>query len=340
MNWKEVQDKAREKINPEVCRVCPVCNGVVCRGKLPGMGGVGTGASFVNNYQALAEYKLNLHTLHDGVEPQLSLELFGQKLSVPVILGAVAGVKTNRLDDCITEENLLNSWLEGAKIGETLGMTGDGPDPSLYAIAIEASKKYPGVAIPIIKPRPQEEILTRIKEAEEAGAVAVGVDIDAAALIHNVKGLTCQPKTLDQIQKLVESTHLPLVLKGIMTVEDAVAAYHAGVKAIVVSNHGGRALDHCPGTAEVLPEIAEAVGDKMVVLIDGAIRTGIDVLKCLALGAHAVVVGRPPTIAAIGGGTEGICGMLDYFKADLKKAMILTGAKDVRNVKRSILYNY
>ncbi|NLT96501.1 MAG: alpha-hydroxy-acid oxidizing protein [Clostridia bacterium] len=340
MNWQEVQNKARQKINPEVCRVCPVCNGVVCRGKLPGMGGVGTGASFVKNYQALAEYKLNLHTLHDVTEPRMSVEIFGKRLAVPVILGAVAGVKTNRLDNCITEEDLAESWLLGAKMGETLAMTGDGPDPSLYAVAIEASKKNPGIAIPIIKPRPQEEILTRIKEAEEAGAVAVGIDIDAAALIHNVSGLTCEPKTIDKIIELVESTHLPFVLKGIMTVEDAETAYQAGVKAIVVSNHGGRALDHCPGTAEVLPDIAQAVGDKMTVLVDGAIRTGIDVLKCLALGAHGVLVGRPPTIAAIGGGAEGIKAMLDYFKADLRKAMILTGTKDVQKVSKSILYNF
>lgn len=247
-------------------------------------------------------------------------------------------MKTNKLDNAITEEELVDSWLQGAKLGDTLGMTGDGPDPSLYAIAIEAAKKHTGVAIPIIKPRPQKELLAKIKEAEEAGAVAVGVDIDAAALIHNVSGLTAEPKTIVQIKELVKSTNLPLILKGIMTVENALAAYEAGVAAIVVSNHGGRCIDHCPGTAEVLPEIAEAVRDKMTVLVDGGIRTGLDVLKCLALGAHAVVVGRPPTIAAIGGGAEGIKLMLDNFKADLKKSMILTGTKDVRNVSKAILY--
>ncbi|MDK2823638.1 MAG: 4-hydroxymandelate oxidase [Clostridia bacterium] len=337
MNWKEIQDKAREKLSP-ICKVCPVCNGVVCRGQMPGMGSVGTGASFINNFQALANYKLNLRTLHDVREPELSLEIFDYKLDQPVILGAVAGGKLN-LNDCITEEELADNWLQGAQMGGVLGMTGDGPDPALYETGLNAARKYPGIAIPIIKPRPQKEILTKIKDAEKAGAIAVGIDVDAAALIHkNITGLTVEPKTLDQLKEIVESTRLPVILKGIMTVEDALIACEAGVAAIVVSNHGGRALDHCPGTAEVLPQIAGAVREKITVLIDGGIRTGLDVLKCLALGAHAVVVGRPPTIAAIGGGAEGIKVMLDNFKADLRKTMILTGTKDVKSVSREILY--
>lgn len=337
MNWQEIQDRAREKLNP-VCKVCPVCNGVACRGQMPGMGSPGTGASFINNFQALAEYKLNLHTLHDVREPQLSVEIFGQQLAIPVILGAVAGCKIN-FNSCITEEELVDIWLEGAKLGGVLGMTGDGPDPSLYNIGLEGSKKYPGLAIPIIKPRPQAEILTKIKQAEEAGAVAVGIDIDGAALIHsNMKGLSVEPKTLEQVQEIVQSTTLPVILKGIMTVEGAWIAAEAGVKGIVVSNHGGRAMDHCPGTAAVLPEIAAAVRDKMTVLIDGGIRTGLDVLKCLALGAHGVVLGRPPAIAAIGGGAEGIKVLLDNIMYDLRKTMILTGTKDVGNVNKNILY--
>jgi len=337
MNWQEVKDKAREKLNP-VCKVCPNCNGVVCRGQLPGMGSAGTGASFINNFNALAEYKLNLSTLHDVREPNLTVEIFGQKLDLPIILGAVAGAKMN-LNDSITEEELVDSWLAGAQSGGILGMTGDGPNPVFYETGLAGSKKYPNIAIPIIKPRPQAEIIGQIKDAEKAGAIAVGIDIDAAALIHrNVKGLSVEPKTTAQIKEIVASTKLPVILKGIMTVEDALKAAEAGAKGIVVSNHGGRALDHCPGTVQVLPAIAEAVRDKLIVLIDGGIRTGLDVLKCLALGAHAVVVGRPPAIAAVGAGAEGIKIMLDTYKADLDKTMILTGTKDVKNVSGKILF--
>ncbi|MFZ5942953.1 MAG: alpha-hydroxy-acid oxidizing protein [Bacillota bacterium] len=337
MSWKEIQDRAREKLTP-VCKVCPACNGVVCKGQMPGMGSAGTGASFINNFQALADLKLNLRTLHDVREPELSLEIFGQKLDQPVILGAIAGGKLN-LNGSILEDDLADQWLEGAQMGGVLGMTGDGPDPAIYQVGLKSTRKYPRRGIPIIKPRPQAEILKNIRDAEEAGAVAVGVDIDAAALIHNnIKGLSVEPKNLKQLQEIVRSTKLPVILKGIMTVEDALIAAEAGVSAIVVSNHGGRSMDHCAGTAEVLPHIAAAVGDKMTILIDGGIRTGLDVLKCLALGAHAAVLGRPPAIAVIGGGAQGIKVMLDNFKADLRKTMILTGTQNVNNVSKSIIF--
>lgn len=338
MNWKEVQDKAREKLTP-VCKVCPNCNGVACRGQLPGMGGTGTGSSFINNYEALAKYKFNLRTLHDVREPELEVELFGRKLELPLILGAVAGAKTN-LNNSISENDLVESWLLGAQMSGILAMTGDGPDPSLYQTGIEGCKKYPGITIPVIKPRfPQEQILERIKWAEEAGAIAIGIDIDASALIHrHMSGLVTETKTLAQIQEIVNSTSLPVILKGIMTVDEALLAVEAGAKGIVVSNHGGRALDHCPGTADVLPAIAQAVRDKLTVLVDGGIRNGLDVLKVLALGAHGAVVGRPPSIAAVGGGAEGIKVMVDEFKFGLRRTMILTGTKDVKNVNPRILY--
>ena len=85
----------------------------------------------------------------------------------------------------------------------------------------------------------------------------------------------------------------PFILKGIMTVSGAKKALEAGASGIVVSNHGGRVLDQCPATAEVLPAIADAVGGRMTILVDGGIRTGMDVFKALALGADAVLIGRP-----------------------------------------------
>lgn len=336
MVLKEVYDIAREKLG-SLCRVCPQCNGVACRGQLPGMGSAGTGASFINNFNALAEYRVNLKTLHGVREPQLEMVALGKKISIPVIVGPVAGASIN-FNNCLTEEELVDHWLKGSQMAGTLAMTGDGPNPLIYKTGIEGTKKYPNMAIPIIKPRPQGEIIEKIKEAEEAGAIAVGIDIDAAALIHkNIAGLTVEPKTPQQIEEIVKSTKLPLILKGIMTVDDAIIAAECGAAAIVVSNHGGRALDHCPGTAEVLPEIAHAVRDKIFIMIDGGIRTGLDVLKCLALGAHCAVIGRPPAFAAVGGGAEGINLLLDTFKSDLRKSMILTGTPDVNSVDYSIL---
>jgi 4-hydroxymandelate oxidase len=91
-----------------------------------------------------------------------------------------------------------------------------------------------------------------------------------------------------------------------MCVEDAVAALNAGADAIVVSNHGGRILDHTPGTADILPEIVSAVKGKALILVDGGLRTGYDVLKMLALGADGVLIGRDIIRAAVGGGKEGV----------------------------------
>ncbi|MFX1505107.1 MAG: alpha-hydroxy-acid oxidizing protein, partial [Promethearchaeota archaeon] len=120
--------------------------------------------------------------------------------------------------------------------------------------------------------------------------------------------------------------------------EDAVEAVDAGASAIVVSNHGGRVLDHTPGTADVLPEITEALkGRKAIIVVDGGIRTGYDVLKMLALGANAVLIGRDIVRAAVGGGSEGVRLQMDYLRETLKKAMKMTGCPSLNQITPSIL---
>jgi isopentenyl diphosphate isomerase/L-lactate dehydrogenase-like FMN-dependent dehydrogenase len=146
-----------------------------------------------------------------------------------------------------------------------------------------------------------------------------------------------EPKTPKQLRELVRATRLPFVVKGVMTVDEARVALDCGAAGIVVSNHGGRCLDHTPGSAEVLPAIAEAMKGKLVVLADGGIRNGADVLKMLALGADAVLVGRPIVRGAHGGGPEGVKLILEKMKSELVEAMTLTGTPRVRGVSRSIL---
>ena len=128
------------------------------------------------------------------------------------------------------------------------------------------------------------------------------------------------------------------IVKGIMTPDDAHRAIDAGCDAIVVSNHGGRVLDHCPGTATVLPAIADAVRGKITILADGAVRDGVDVLKMLALGADAVLVGRPLCIAAIGGGVEGVTKYWQQMQGQLVQAMLLTGCASLADVREHIIY--
>ena len=122
-----------------------------------------------------------------------------------------------------------------------------------------------------------------------------------------------------------------------MNAKSALAAIEAGADAIVVSNHGGRVLDTMPGTAEVLPEVANAVAGRVKILVDGGIREGIDILKMLALGADAVMIGRPICIAAFGGAQEGVEFYLDQKRSELKKAMILTGCPSINHIDPSVI---
>jgi len=337
MNLSEIKERAKERLRG-ICAVCRVCDGVVCAGWVPGIGGVGTGQSFQNNVRALARYRLNLRVIHQVEKPELGISLFGRRLSFPVLGAAVAGAKLN-FQGRLSEEELSHALLEGARQAGTIGMTGDGPDPALYEAGLTSIKAVGGLGIPIIKPLEQGQIKERIRRAEESGALAVGIDVDAAGLINMTRaGKKVGPKGREQIAEIVAFTPLPVIIKGIMTPEDALAVAEAGAAALVVSNHGGRALDHTPGTAEVLPAIAKAVGDRITVLFDGGIRSGVDVLKALALGTRAVLVGRPLAIAAFGAGAVGVRQELQRLRDELEAALILTGTASVDSVSPAIIY--
>ncbi len=327
----ETRQEARQRFG-NICKVCPECNGVYCAGQFPGMGGIGAGASFINNYRALQSLKVKMRVVHTAHDPDTSFDLFGRRLSMPVLGAAVAGASMN-FRDLLTEDELDAAFIQGARAAGTLGMTGDGPSPVIYPAGVNAIRIAGGLGIPITKPRDQAAVIACLHQAEEAGCIAVGVDVDAAGILPmRAAGQPVGPKTVDQLREWVRSTRLPLVLKGIMCVEDALAVREAGAAAIVVSNHGGRVLDALPGTAEVLPEIADAVRRDLLVLADGGVRRGVDVLKMLALGAHGVLVGRPLAIGAIGGGAEGVRLTLDQIRGELKVAMILTGCASVTEI--------
>ena len=123
-----------------------------------------------------------------------------------------------------------------------------------------------------------------------------------------------------------------------MTQDEAELAVKAGVSAIVVSNHGGRVLDQTPGVAEVLPKIVEKVKGRIKILADGGVRTGVDVLKLLALGADGVLIGRPFVTATFGGGSEGVKEYVNLLKSELKSAMILTGCSSIDDIDKRIIY--
>ena len=337
MDRNTMRATAREQLKG-FCRVCPVCDGRACAGEVPGMGGVGTGSAFKANMDALARVKLNLRTIHAVKEPDMRLTLWGRTLAMPILVAPITGSSYN-MGGKMTEEDFIAEMVAGALQAGTLCMTGDGADPTMFGSGIKAGKANNGASIAIIKPRTQDMIRDHLRTAEEAGLVATGMDVDGAGLVTMaMKGQPVGPKTPDELHEVIAATRLPFIVKGVMTVDEAEAAVAAGAAAIVVSNHGGRVLDFTPGAAEVLPAIAARVKGRAIIFADGGVRSGADVLKLLALGADAVLVGRPMVIAAFGGGREGVALVLNQLKNELLQAMLLTGTADVKQVSASILH--
>jgi L-lactate dehydrogenase (cytochrome)/(S)-mandelate dehydrogenase len=124
-------------------------------------------------------------------------------------------------------------------------------------------------------------------------------------------------------------------VKGLLDPDDALRAVSMGCEGVVVSNHGGRQLDHALASLEALPAIAEAVGQKAEVLLDGGIRRGTDVVKALALGARAVLIGRPLIYGLIVRGQQGVSDVLEILRAELDRALVLMGAQSVHELDRS-----
>jgi isopentenyl diphosphate isomerase/L-lactate dehydrogenase-like FMN-dependent dehydrogenase len=209
-----------------------------------------------------------------------------------------------------------------------------------YGLDAIAAGNHGGVAI--VKPLAQPDIIAFFRRAEQCGATAVGVDVDGFnSFMMNAHGKPVFRKTQEELRELVHATRLPVVAKGVMCPEDAVAAAEAGVAVVVVSNHGGRVLDHTPGTADVLPEVAAALrGGRVALVADGGVRTGYDVLKMLALGAGAVLVGRDIVRAAVGGGSEGVRLQMTYLQKTLAKAMKMTGCSTLADIGPQVLAPY
>jgi len=331
--------KNAKKLMDGFCRVCPVCNGRACAGEVPGMGGIGTGASFKANIKALSDFRLNMRLIHHITEPDTYITLFGKKLEIPILAAPIGGVPFN-MGGKISEEEYIFAVLQGCHNEGTIGCTGDGIPAFIHEAGFAAIRSLNGEGIPFIKPWEDKELYLKLDKAKDAGASIVGMDIDASGLITlKLMGRSVTPKPPGKLREIIKKTSMNFIIKGIMTPDDAKLAIEVGASGIVVSNHGGRVFDHTPGVAEVLPEISEAVQGQIVILADGGIRSGGDVLKMLALGADAVMIGRPFSIAAVGGLQEGVRKYIDQIRSELIQAMILTGCKDIASVDRSIIFD-
>lgn len=335
-----VNDRARAKFNGK-CSVCPDCNGEKCRGWMPGVGGIATGDGFVNSVKRLRRIELVPSYINKTKIVSTETRIFGIPVSTPVLPGPLTGSITN-LGGAISELDLARAVVKGSNQAGTIGFVGDGATPTKYRIGIRVVMENFGLAVPIFKPRYDNKmIMERIQAAKDIGAPAVGVDIDAASFMTmEMKGQNTSTKTFEELRELVEFAEIPFILKGILSPKDAEAALKAGVKGIIVSNHGGRVNDSLLSPIDALQGIRKAVGKDTLIIMDGGVRSGSDVLKSIALGADMVMIGRPVMISAVGGGIQGVRQYLNRISNELKRSMAFIGASsldEIRNCK-DILY--
>lgn len=339
MSYEEVRNRAREMMMPR-CYVCPECNGRgPCIGQVPGFGGMGANRGFQANYDSLAAVQLNSRVVHGVHVPDTSIDFFGTKISMPVVAAPTGGTTYN-MGGKLTEEEFVTAICEGCSKAGTLGAVADGiGDPlPVFEKRLDTLKRLGYKAIVGLKPRLNKDIIERMRLAEKAGVVALTIDLDSAGrAARATKGQTVEPKTLEQLKELVKASRLPLLFKGIMTPDEAELCIQAGAAGIVVSNHGGRTLADTPGTAAVLPQIADVVKGRCYIMVDGTVARGTDVEKYLALGAQCTLAGRHFVRAAHGGLADGVKLFANRLQSELAVAMTLTGAQRVADINRKMI---
>lgn len=320
------------------CKVCSVCNGAACKNQMPGPGAKGVGDNAVRNYQKWQEIRVNMDTIHENKPIDTSVELFGRTFKYPFFAGPVGAMTLHygeKYDD-LAYNNLL---VDACAKGGIAAFTGDGTNAKVMEGATAAIKAAGGLGIPTVKPWNLETIREKMELVKASGSFAVAMDIDGAGLPF-LKNLTppAGSKTVDELREVAEMAGVPFIIKGIMTRRGALKAKDAGAAAIVVSNHGGRVLDQCPATAEVLEDIVEAVGGRMKILVDGGLRSGVDVFKALAMGADGVLLGRPFVTAVYGGAAEGVQCYIDKIGGELEDTMRMCGANTISDISRDMIF--
>lgn len=319
-------------------------------------GGAGDERTLRRNAAAYRDWELIPRVLVDVSAVDSSVELFGSSLSMPL---AVAPVAFQRLVHPEGEEAMARA-AGAAETAMCLSTIATATPASVAAAAPETAKWF---QLYVFRDRAVTEAL--LAEAVESGYEAIfltvdapfagrrerdlragfEVDVDAPSVtaaigsdrpvsVREVFGLVDASLEWDHLASLVAGCDLPVILKGLMHPADAELAIEAGAAGVVVSNHGGRQLDGVPATIDVLPAVAEAVGGRVPVLVDGGVRRGTDVLVALALGADAVLAGRPALWGLAVDGEEGVREVLEIFKAEIRLALALLGCKTPSDVSR------
>lgn len=337
MDYQKILENARGCIGP-YCKACPVCNGRACKDQIPGPGAKGVGDTAVRNYEKWQEIRVNMDTLCENRVPDTSLTLFGKTFRYPFFAGPVGAVNLHygdKYNDLTYNDIMLKACADSG----IAAFTGDGTNPDVVIQAAKAIARVDGQGIPTIKPWNIETIREKMALCKESGCFAMAMDVDAAGLPF-LKNMTppAGSKSVEQLAKIADMAGVPFIVKGIMTIKGARKAKEAGAAAIVVSNHGGRVLDQCPASAEVLAEIADELrGSQMKILVDGGIRSGTDIFKALALGADGVLICRPFVTALYGGGADGVAAYIEKLAGELADTMSMCGAGSLQEISRDMV---
>lgn len=337
MNYAECIEAARGRIG-NYCKACPECNGRACGSQMPGPGSKGVGDTAKRNYDKWKEIRVQMDTIAENRPVDTSRNLFGKSFKYPFFAGPVGAVQLH-YGDCLNDISYNDILVSSCAEFGIAAFTGDGTDGNVMVAATKAIKNANGLGIPTVKPWNIETIREKMAMVQESGAFAVAMDVDAAGLPF-LKNLDppAGSKTVEELREVAQTAGVPFIVKGVMTAKGALKAKEAGAAAIVVSNHGGRVLDQCPATAEVLEDIAHAVDGSMKIFVDGGIRSGTDVFKAIALGADAVMIARPFVTAVYGGEREGVKSYIDKIGGELEDTMKMCGVSSLGEITRDCVW--
>ncbi|OPY87572.1 MAG: L-lactate dehydrogenase (cytochrome) [Smithella sp. PtaU1.Bin162] len=266
----------------------------------------------------------------DTAEADTSITLFGQKLKTPVFCSALSKYP-------FMSDNWATDVATGIAKAGSLMMLGLGGSDELQKVIDTGAP-----VIKIVKPyRRTELIYEKIHDAEKRGCIAVGMDVSHALgrlRGDRVDGTDMRgPQTSAELKKIIASTKLPFIIKGVLNLSDAEKAVAIGAAAVLVSNHAANSFLFGLPSPLALPPIAEKVGKKLVVLVDSGFKTGNDALKGLALGAKAVGMGNPIVMALMADGATGVENLLNQITAELHRSMVATNCAKLVDINKSIL---
>ncbi|HXG53276.1 MAG TPA: alpha-hydroxy-acid oxidizing protein [candidate division Zixibacteria bacterium] len=294
-------------------------------------------ATFHRNPRAFARYLFRQRIFHDVTDPDLSIELFGVRLSMPAAVAPVGSFS-------LIAEDAERHVAEGAE--RAGAMVFCSAAAKFGPAEWRAASKAPLVFMAYMN-RGRDEMGRSAKLAEDLGFSAVGITMDTVRPVKigdevplstkDGKPRRGHPATPKDIEWMKRQVSLPVVIKGIMGAEDARIAVEAGADAVVVSNHGGRILDYNRSALEALPEVASAVGARVPVLFDSGIRSGGDIVKAVALGARAALVGRPVAWGVGAYGAAGVERVFSVLEEEMKRVLCMTGTPSIRAVRPEIL---